>query len=140
MFSHLLKTSKSNGEGIERLDPVWVQPSGASSSSSAIQNSLKTGERFIARSPPGSVLENVLLQPNERHVLKFTIQIPPAATYVQRSDMSVLLLRDLFVQIKREVDPIVIEMPLKVHAGLKAEKLGRDPRSEDLRISETFKR
>jgi hypothetical protein len=37
------------------------------------------------------------------------------------------------------VDPIVIEMPLKVHAGLKPPKsLGGTPRFEDLRISESL--
>lgn len=127
--------------GIERLDPVWVQPSGASSSSSsAIQNSLKTGERFIARSPPGSVLENVLLQPNERHVLKFTIQIPPGLPPTYRGQICRYYYCVIFsCKLRGEVDPIVIEMPLKVHAGLKPPKsLGGTPRFEDLRISESL--
>jgi hypothetical protein len=137
-----VETIEVEWRGIERLDPVWVQPTSNGSGGNAMrmQNSLKTGERFIARSPPGSVLENVLLQPNERHVLKFTIQIPPGLPPTYRGQICRYYYSVIFTcKLRGEAEPVVIEMPLKVHAGPKPPKsLSGTPRFEDLRISESF--
>jgi len=140
-FLPFVETIEVEWRGIERLNPVWVQPPrGTSTSSNAMHNSLKSCERFIARSPPGSVLENVLLRPNERHVLKFTIQIPPGLPPTYRGQICRYYYCVIFsCKLRGEMEPVVIEMPLKVHAGPKPPKsLSGTPRFEDLRISESF--
>jgi hypothetical protein len=124
--------------GIERLDPVWIKPTQTQTQTQTNGNSnmnkLKAGERFIARSPPGVVLSDVKLEANERHVLKFAIQLPPGLPPTYKGQFCRYYYYVIFVcKVRGEREPIVIEMPLRVYAG--AKPLSAAMRPKDLRMN-----
>jgi hypothetical protein len=72
--------------GIERLDPAWVRPS--SSRGGGGDGALAPGERYVARSPAGTVATDTTIAPGEAREHVVGVRLPPGVPPTYRGSVA----------------------------------------------------
>ena len=108
--------------GIERLDPAWVRPS--SSRGGGGDGALAPGERYVARSPAGTVATDTTIAPGEAREHVVGVRLPPGVPPTYRGSVARYAYHVTFVatySLAPEDDATTrtetLRVPLRVLAG-----------------------
>ena len=72
--------------GVERLDPAWVRPS--SSRGGGGDGALALGERYVARSPAGTIATDTTVAPGEAREHVVGVRLPPGLPPTYRGSVA----------------------------------------------------
>ena len=81
--------------GVERLDPAWVRPS--SSRGGGGDGALALGERYVARSPAGTIATDTTVAPGEAREHVVGVRLPPGLPPTYRGSVARVAYRVTFV-------------------------------------------